>query len=77
MPDNLCKVYLECFLVVDGVGTSAQDHSYDRWVILGELVVGQNLTKGVQLAHAATYELGRLRTEVEDDDFLLHILLIM
>ncbi len=77
VPDDLCEVYLEGFLVVYGVGAATQDDTYDGRVIFWKLVVRQNLTKRIQLAHASTYELCGLRTKVEDDDFLLHIMLIM
>ena len=74
---ELAEVDAEGFGVVDAVGRACQDDADDVGVAHGELVVGQNLAESVELAQAAGYELGRLRTEVQDDDFLLlHILYI-
>ena len=68
---ELAEVHAEGLGVVDAVGTACQDDAYDVGVPNGELVVGQNLAERVELAQAAGYKLGRLRTEVQDDDFLL------
>lgn len=59
---------------MDRVGTATEDDTDDGRVILGKLVVRQNLTERVQLAHTAADELRGLRSEVENDDFLLHII---
>ena len=37
-----------------------------------KFVVGQNFAEGVEFTHPATDELGGLRPEVKNDDFLLH-----
>ena len=37
-----------------------------------KLVVRKDFAESVEFAHAAADELGRLRAEVENDDFLLH-----
>ena len=37
-----------------------------------KVVVGQNFAEGVEFTHPATDELGGLRPEVKNDDFLLH-----
>ena len=44
----------------------------DCGVVLGELVVRQDLAEGVHFAHATAYQLGRLRAEVQNDNLLLH-----
>ena len=69
---KLAQVYLEGFRVVHTEGRTAEDDANDRWVVLRELVVGQDFAEGVELAHAASDELCGLRSEVEDNDFLLH-----
>jgi hypothetical protein len=72
--DDLREVNLERFLVVDRVRTATEDDTDDGRVVLRELVVRQNLTERVQLAHTTADELRGLRSEVENDDFLLHII---
>ncbi len=39
---------------------------------MGKLVVGDDFAESIQFAYAAADELRRLRTEIEDNDFLLH-----
>ena len=48
-----------------------KDGTYIIGISDGKLVVGKYLAKGVEFAKAASYELSRLRTEVQDDNFLL------
>ena len=69
---KLRQIYFERLRVVYAERRTAQYDTNHAGVVLGKLVVGQNLTKCVQLAHAAANELGGLRTKVQDDDFLLH-----
>ena len=69
---ELTKVYLERLLVVNREGTSAEDDTDDRGVVLRELVVGHNLAEGIKLAHTTADELRGLRTEIENNYLLLH-----
>ena len=39
-----------------------------------KLIVGKNLTECVEFPHSSPNELGGLGTEVQNDNFLLHIL---
>ncbi len=73
---DFAEVNLERFFIVDREGASRKYHSYHRRVVVGKLVVGKYLAIRVQLAHPSPYELGRLRAEVEDYDFLLHRVMI-
>ena len=70
---KLREVDLECLRIVHREWRATQDDANDRWVVLGELVVGQNLAEGIQLAHTTANELCGLRTEIEDNNLLLHI----
>ena len=73
LAQELPQVYLESLGIMHGVRRAAQDDSYHRGVVLGELVVRKNLAERIQLAHSATYELRGLRTEIENDNLLLHV----
>ena len=57
---------------MDAVGRATEDDADDGGVVLGELVVRQNLTKGIQLTYTTTYQLCRLGAEIQYDYFLLH-----
>ena len=57
---ELAEVYLESLRVVDGIRRSGQDHADHRRVVLGKLVVRQNLAEGIQLSHTPPDELCRL-----------------
>ena len=59
--------------VADGPGAAREDHSADTPVEGGYLVEGMDFAVNVQFPEPAAYELGDLGTEVEDDDFLRHI----
>ena len=69
---KLAEVYLERLGVVDRVGRTTQDDANDGGVVLRELVVRQNLAEGVQLAHTPSDELRGLRSEIKNDNLLLH-----
>ena len=69
---KLAQVDLEGFGVVHRVGRTRENDSNYALVAHRELVVGQNFAERVELTHAAAYELGRLRAEVENDNLLLH-----
>ena len=58
--DKLTEVGLECLRVVDTVRRTTENDTYHVGVVLRELVVRKNLTKGVEFAHTATNELGCL-----------------
>ena len=75
-PTDFAEVDLERFFIVDREWTSRKYHSYHRRVIVRKFVVGKNLAIRVQFAHPSPYELGCLRAEVEDYDFLLHRVMI-
>jgi len=72
LADDAAQIGLERLRVVHGIRTAAENHSNDRGVIMGKLVVGNDLAEGVQLAHTAADELRGLRAEIKDDDLLLH-----
>ena len=57
---------------MDRVRTAAEDDADDARVVLGKLIVGQNLAEGVQLADTAADELRGLRSEIKNDNLLLH-----
>ena len=67
------QVYLEGLGIVHAVGRTAEDDAYHVAIVLGVLVVRQNLAKRIEFAHTPADELGGLRTEVENNDFLLHV----
>ena len=66
------QIHFECLLVIDGERTTGENHTDDVGVVLWKFVVRENFAESVQFAHAATNELRGLRTEIENDDFLLH-----
>ena len=70
---QLAQVHLKSALVVDGERAAREDDSLHTVVALRELVVGHNLTVNIQFADAAADELRSLRSEIENDDFFLHI----
>ena len=72
---ELAQIDLESLRVVNRVGRTAQDDTNDIGVVLGELVVRHNLAKGVELADTTAYELGGLRTEIENNNLLHRIYL--
>ena len=57
LADKLREIYLESLGVVDRIGRSREDDADDGGVVLGKLVVGQDLAEGVQLADAAADKL--------------------
>ena len=72
---ELRQIHLEGLGIINTIGTTSQYHAYDIRVLGGKLVVGQYLAEGIQLAQTACDELGRLRPEIQDNDFLLlHII---
>ena len=68
---NAAKIYLESLGVVHAVRRTGENDTDDGVIIVRKLVVGQDFAEGVEFAHAAAYELRGLRTEIEDNDFLL------
>ena len=68
---NAAKIHLESLGVVHAVRRTGENDTDDGVIIVRKLVVGQDFAEGVQFAHAAAYELRGLRTEIEDNDFLL------
>ena len=74
---KLAQVGLERLRVVHGIRRTAKDYADNARRVLRKLVVRQDFTKRVKLAHAAADELRCLRTEVENDDFLHRIFLLV
>ena len=70
--DKLRQVDLECLRVVNAIGRTTEDDTNDRRIVLGKLIVGEYLTKSIEFAHTSANELCGLRTEIENNDFLLH-----
>ena len=68
--DELAQVNLESLGVVDAVRRSAEDDTNHIGVVLRELVVRQNLAKGVELTDTTADELRGLRTEIENNNLL-------
>ena len=54
---------------------SAQYHTNHRGVVFRELVVRQDLTESIKFADTPAYELRGLRTEIQNNYLLLHIIL--
>ena len=72
---ELVQVNAERFRIIDAVRTACQNDADNIRVRYWELVVRQYLAEGVELAQTACNQLSGLRTEVQDDDFLLlHII---
>ena len=74
---KLTEVDAEGLRVVHGIGRPTEYHADDRRVVGRKLIVGQDFAERVEFAHAASDELGGLRTEVEDNDFLLHVVKLL
>ena len=68
---ELAEVHLESLGVIDAVGAACQYDADDVGIADRELVVGQYLAEGIELAQAACNKLCRLRAEVQNDNFLL------
>ena len=66
------EVDLKSLLVVHGEGAAGENDAPHALVAVRKLVVRHNFAIHVQLAQAAPYELGSLRTEIEDNDFFFH-----
>ena len=73
---KLAQVYLKGFLVVNRVRTSAEDNTNHAGVVLWELVVGHNLAEGIKLANTAADKLRSLRTEIKNNNLLLHYFIV-
>ena len=71
---KLAQVNLERLLIVYRIGASAEDDTDNAGVVLRELVVRHNLAEGVQFAYTAADELRGLRTEIKNNNLLLHLL---
>ena len=69
------EVNLEGFLVVNRERTARQNHAYHSRVVVREFVVRQNFTECIEFAQTTSNELCCLRTEIKNDDFLLHIII--
>ena len=74
---KLAQVNLESLRVVNTVRRTAEDDTNDRGVVLGKFVVRKNLAEGVEFAHTTAYKLSSLRTEIQDDNLLLHKYIIV
>ena len=74
--DKLTEVNLEGLRVVDRERRATEDDSDDGGIILRKLVVRKNLAEGVELSDTTSDELRGLRSEIENDNLLLHILMI-
>ncbi len=57
LADKLAKIDFECLWVVNAVRGAAKDNANDGLVGYRELVVRENLTKGVEFTNATSYEL--------------------
>ena len=67
------EVDLKSLPVVHREGAAGEDDAPHAFVAVRKLVVGHNLAIHVQFAQAAPDELGGLRAEVKNDNFLFHI----
>ena len=73
---ELAQVHFERLRVMNRIRRSAQYHTNHRGVVFRELVVRQDLTESIKLADTPAYELRGLRTEIQNNYLLLHIILI-
>ena len=65
LADKLREIYLEGLGVVHRIGRTTEDDTNDVGiVVLGVLVVRQNLTEGVEFTDTTANELRGLRTEI-------------
>ena len=67
---------LDTFCEVLPYNKYPEDDTDDISVVLRVFIVWHDLAESIQLAHAATDELGGLRTKIKNDDFLHFNLLL-
>ncbi len=70
------NIYPKCVFVIYRQRTAREDYTNDTLLFFASeriLVVGDNLAVDAQLTHTTTDKLCRLRAEVEDYNFFLHI----
>ena len=70
---NFREVHLEGFRVINTERRTRKNDTNHRRIIVRKFVVRQNFAESVHFADATPNELSGLRTEVEDNNFLLHI----
>ncbi len=73
-PDKLREIDLEGVGVVHREGRPAENHADDALVAHGKLVVRKDFAERVEFADATGNQLRGLAAEVEDDDFLVHLI---
>ena len=71
--NELREIDLKGLRVMHREGRSRKDNTDNRFITYWELVIRQNFAESVEFAHATADKLCRLRTEIQNDDFLLHI----
>ena len=54
------------------VRAARKDDSFNAAVNFGKLIVRVDLTVNIELPDTARYQLGKLRTEIKNEDFFLH-----
>ena len=66
------EIDLRGFFIANGEGTSREDHAPYRFV-QGEFVERMDLAIDIQLPNPTGDQLGILRSEIQNQDFFLHI----
>jgi len=72
-PTNPAQIYLECTLIINRKGATRKDNSFYTLISVWKFVVRYNLAIDIQFAQPAADELRGLRTEIKNNNLLLHI----
>ena len=72
-PANPAQIYLECTLIINRKGATRKDNSFYTLISVWKLVVRHNLAIDIQFAQPTADELRGLRTEIKNNNLLLHI----
>ena len=70
---NPAQIYLECTLIINRKGATRKDNSFYTLISVWKFVVRYNLAIDIQFAQPAADELRGLRTEIKNNNLLLHI----
>ena len=72
LAQKLTQIHFKRLRIVHRKRRTRKNHANHRIVAHRKLIVGQNFAKRVKFANASTNQLSGLRTEIQDNNFLLH-----
>jgi hypothetical protein len=69
---KLFEIKMRGVVLPNRIRTARKDDTFYTAVNFGKMIEGVDLAVNVELPDTARYKLGKLRTEVKNEDFFLH-----